>query len=424
MSEKVKIGLLGLGTVGSGVYKVIKKFSDIEIKKIAVKNLNKKRNIEDINLDLLTDNGELLVNDPDIKVLVEVIGGIEPAFPLIKKAIENGKHIVTANKELIAKHGKELFELAKANNVVILYEAAVAGGIPIIMPLKLSLVANKIYRLAGILNGTTNFILTKMGNEFSEFTTVLKEAQELGYAEADPTSDVQGYDAAYKIAILASIIFNKRIDVKRIYREGIDKISPIDISYAAEFGYKIKLIALAQDDDSGRVDIRVHPMFVSKNQPLAHIDGVLNAVTIEGDTVGKVMFSGAGAGELPTASSVIADILSIVNEIGRTDYPLPMMRCQHSDDAEYLEIGNITSKYYIRLIANNSPGVIGNLGIICGKNNINLYSIIQKGILEDGCARIVLLTEKARESDIQTALNEIKSSSSIKEIENVIRVMD
>ena len=295
MSEKVKIGLLGLGTVGSGVYKVIKKFSDIEIKKIAVKNLNKKRNIEDINLDLLTDNGELLVNDPDIKVLVEVIGGIEPAFPLIKKAIENGKHIVTANKELIAKHGKELFELAKANNVVILYEAAVAGGIPIIMPLKLSLVANKIYRLAGILNGTTNFILTKMGNEFSEFTTVLKEAQELGYAEADTTSDVQGYDAAYKIAILASIIFNKRIDVKRIYREGIDKISPIDIYYAAEFGYKIKLIALAQDDDSGRVDIRVHPMFVSKNQPLAHIDGVLNAVTIEGDTVGKLMFSGAGA---------------------------------------------------------------------------------------------------------------------------------
>lgn len=422
--HKIKIGLLGLGTVGSGVVKVLNKFDNIEIKSIAVKNKTKKRNIPDLSDDIITEDPSTIINDPDIQILVEVIGGIEPAFSLIKQAMKNGKHIVTANKELLAKHGEELFTLAKECNSVILYEASVAGGIPIIMPLKLSLAANRISRIAGILNGTTNFILTKMKNEGSEFNDVLKEAQKLGYAEADPTGDVQGFDAAYKIAIIGSLAFNKRIDISKIYREGIENISPTDFSFASEFGYEIKLIALAQEENDGKVDVRVHPMLVTKNSPLASIDGVMNSVVIDGDAVGEVVFSGPGAGELPTASSVVGDILVLANELNVTDYPLPMTRCKHVEKASVKDIGETKNKFYIRLNTISTPGVIGNLGLICGQHNINLYSIIQRGILEDGHARIVLLTEVAYEKDIQNAIKEIKKMESIKSIENVIRVMD
>jgi len=322
MHKKVSIGLLGLGTVGSGVVKVLNKFENIEIKKIAVKNLDKTRNIENLNPEILTTNPETIANDPDIQSVVEVIGGISPALELITKAIENGKHIVTANKELIAKHGKVLFNLAKKHNVVILYEAAVAGGIPIVMPIVQSLAGNKISKIAGILNGTTNYILTKMEEEGSSFEQVLKEAQDLGYAEADPAGDVQGHDAAYKVAILASIAFNKRININDIYKEGISNISPEDIKHANNFGYKIKLIALAQDVGEA-LDVRVHPMLVPKKHPLASINDVLNAVVVEGDAVGRVMFSGPGAGEFPTASSVAGDVLSLAGEIDKTGCPLP-----------------------------------------------------------------------------------------------------
>jgi len=424
MEKKICVGILGLGTVGSGVVKVLKNFNNIEIKKIAVKNIDKKRNIEGLSSQILTNKPDLIINDPEIRILIEVIGGIDPAFDLIKGAIKKGKHIVTANKELIAKHGRELFDLAKEYNVVILYEAAVAGGIPIIMPLKQSLAGNKINKIAGILNGTTNYILTKMESEKAEFESVLKEAQELGYAEADPSGDVQGHDAAYKIAILSSLALNKRVDINKIYREGIDKISPIDIDYALEFGYKIKLIALAQRQNEKYLDVRVHPMLVSQKYPLANIDGVLNAVWVEGDAVGQVMFSGPGAGEMPTASSVAGDVLSLAEELNTNSYPLPMMRCKHQDDAIQLDINETVSKYYIRVNTNNKPGVIGELGLICGKHKINLYSIIQKGILDDGSARIVLLTELACEKNIQKAIKEISQSPTTQKIENVLRVMD
>jgi homoserine dehydrogenase len=423
MQSKVKIGLLGLGTVGSGVVKTLAGYKNIEIKKIAVKNINKVRNIADLPADIITDQPEIIVNDPEINIVIEVIGGITPAFDLIKTAIQNKKHIVTANKELIAKHGSELFELAKENNIVILYEAAVAGGIPIIMPVKTSLAANKITKVAGILNGTTNYILTKMEDLGADFNSVLKEAQDLGYAEADPSGDVEGYDAAYKIAILASIAFNERIAVSKIYREGIDKITISDIKYANELGYTIKLIALAQFNGQ-ETDVRVHPMLVSKSHPLAHINGVMNAVAIEGFPVGQVMFSGLGAGEFPTASSVAGDVLAIVDELNKTDYPLPMMRCKHKSDAIQQNIENTQNKYYISVNSANQPGVIGELGTICGKNNINLASIIQKGKLDDDSAVIVLLTELAYEKDINTAILEIKQKSTTKNIINVIRVMD
>jgi len=423
MQKKVAIGMLGLGTVGSGVVKVLSKFNNIEIKNIAVKNINKVRNIQGLNKEIITDNAEIIVNNPEIDILIEVIGGINPAFELIKKAIINGKHIVTANKELIAKHGDELFELAKKHNVVILYEAAVAGGIPIIMPLVQSLAGNKISKIAGILNGTTNYILTKMEEEGSSFEEVLKEAQNLGYAEADPAGDVEGHDAGYKIAILASIAFNKRINITDIYKEGISSISPEDIKHADEFGYKIKLIAFAQDNGEA-LDVRVHPMLVPKKHPLASIGGVLNAISVEGDAVGQVMFSGAGAGELPTASSVSGDVLAIASEIGKTECVLPSMRCKHDGTiAKMLDISETYHKYYINIEANDAPGVIGELGTICGKLKISLYSIIQQCVLEDKTASIVLLTETASEKSIQDAIKEIKSLSAFKRIKSLIRVM-
>ncbi len=422
--KKVAIGLLGLGTVGSGVFKILKKFPDIEIKKIAVKNLNKERDIDGLDKSVLTDNALDVINDSEIKIIVEVIGGIEPTLELVKNAIRKGKHIVTANKEMIAKHGKELFNLAKEHNAVILYEAAVAGGIPIIMPLKTSLSGNKITKIAGILNGTTNYILSKIETEKAEFEDVLKDAQRLGYAEADPTGDIKGHDAAYKIAILSTLAFNKRVDINKIYREGIDKISPTDIAYADEFGYKIKLIALAQLSGEDKVDVRVHPMLVPKSNPLAHINGVLNAIAVKGDAVGTVMFSGPGAGEMPTASSVAGDILSIAAEIGTTDYPLPMTRCRHEQQAEHLDIAETYNKYYLRVTTDNIPGVIGDLGMICGQNNINLNSIYQKGTVESGNAKIVMLTESAKEEDILKATEEITRRYTTKSIDNLIRVMD
>lgn len=424
MENPLKIGILGLGTVGSGVVKSLEGNDLVSIKKVAVRNINKKRSVN-LPVDVLTEDSFSVVNDKDIDVVVELIGGTDPAYELVKTAIENKKHVVSANKELIATYGKELFELAKKNNVIILYEAAVAGGIPIIMPIKTSLCGNKVTKVAGILNGTTNYILTKMTDEGADFAETLKQAQELGYAEADPTADVEGFDAAYKISILASIVFNQRIDVKKVYREGISKITSTDIQYADELGYKIKLIAKTELLDGGSVDIRVHPMLVSKKQMISRIDDVLNAVMVEGFPVGQVIFSGPGAGEFPTASSVIGDILCLAQEMEAGDKnPLAMMQCKHETAADILDIKNSHNKYYINLTAENVPGVIGKLGEICGKNNINFVSILQKGILENDTARVIILTGMALEADIQKAVEEMTNSSIIKDITNVIRVMD
>lgn len=306
--SKIKIGLIGLGTVGGGVFKVLKDFPDVEITKIAVKNIDKPRNIEGLNRAILTTDPYEIVNNPESTVVAELIGGVHPAYELIKMAIENGKHVVTANKELLAKHGEELFNYAEQHNVVILYEAAIAGGIPLIMPIKTILAGNKITKIEAILNGTTNYILTNMDVNQSSYETVLKEAQELGYAEADPTGDVEGFDSTYKLTTLATITFNKRVKLENVYREGITKIKAEDIKYANELGYKIKLVAYAHIDENDNADVRVHPMFVSKEETLAHINYVKNAVTLTGSPVGKITLSGAGAGEMPTASSVVGDI--------------------------------------------------------------------------------------------------------------------
>jgi len=421
--DKIKIGIIGLGTVGAGVFKTLSGFEQIEVVQIAVKNLKKDRKIAKLNNSILTDNPYDVVNNPEIKIVVEVVGGIEPAFDLIKTAITNGKHVVTANKELLAKHGEELMTFAEQNNKVVLYEAAIAGGIPIIMPVKTILAGNKITKIAAILNGTTNYILTKMDTEGASYESVLQEAQELGYAEADPTGDVEGFDAAYKIATLSTIAFNKRINIKNIYREGISKIKAEDMKYANEFGFKIKLIALAQLDEKGNADVRVHPMLVKKSKSLAHIDYVTNAVMIEGHPVGEIMFSGPGAGEFPTASSVVGDVLAIATEIGKTDYILPMMRCHHSETAKMIDISETSNRYYLSINTKNNVGIIAALGNIFAQNEISISSILQKGLKSDNTANIIVITEKALEKNLNNAIKMLEADSSIS-VNSLIRVME
>lgn len=422
--EKVKVGMIGLGTVGTGVLKTLAEFEQIDMVKVAVKNLNKPRNLDKLDKSVLTDNPYEIVKNPEIEVVIEVIGGIEPAFDLIKTAIQNGKHVVTANKELLAKHGEELFSFAEKYNKVILYEAAIAGGIPIIMPVKTILAGNKIKKIAAILNGTTNYILTKMDIDKASYENVLKEAQELGYAEADPTGDVEGLDAAYKIVTLSTIAFNKRINIKNIYIEGISKIQAEDMQYAKEFGFKIKLIALAQLNEKGDADVRVHPMLVKNNKSLAHIDYVTNAIMIEGHPVGEIMFSGPGAGEFPTASSVAGDVLAIAAELKTTDYPLPMMRCHHGNNANMIDILETSNKYYLSINTKNTFGVIASLGRIFAESKISISSLLQKGLMEDNTANIIVITENCLEKNMQNAINTLKNDSCINKINSLIRVMD
>ena len=418
--NKTKIGIIGLGTVGSGVFKTLKNFSNIEIIKISVKNIDKPRNIEGLDKSLLTDNSEEIVKNPEIDVVVELMGGVNPAYELLTAAIKNGKHIVTANKELLAKHGEELFTIAEKHNRVILYEAAIAGGIPLIMPIKTILAGNKINKIHAILNGTTNYILTKMDTDGVSYEEVLKEAQELGYAETDPTGDVEGFDAAYKITTLATIAFGKRVKIENVYREGITKIRKEDMAKANELGYKIKLIATAAIDEQDRADVRVHPMLVSKNASLAHINYVTNAVEITGNPVGTVVLSGAGAGEFPTASSVVGDILAINSEINKNDYILPMMRCRHESNAIPVNIQDTFNKYYISITAPNAIGVIAKIGTICANKNISLSSILQKEVFENKYAEITVITEKCQEKLIREVVEELKDCT----VNSIIRVAD
>lgn len=416
--KKYKIGLIGLGTVGTGVFKTIQEFDNVEITKIVVKNITKDRGIEGLDKSILTTNADEIINDPTIDIVVEVIGGVNPAWDYISRSIQNGKHIVTANKELLAKKGAELFELAEKHNRVVLYEAAIAGGIPLIMPIKTIMAGNKISKIRGILNGTTNYILTKMDCDGASYEQVLKEAQELGYAETDPTGDVEGFDAMYKITTLSTISFNKKINLEKVYREGITKVRAEDMQKANELGYKIKLVALGNLDKDGRADVRVHPMLVANDSSLAHTNYVTNAVHISGFPMGEVSFTGPGAGEFPTASSVVGDILNIVAELENTDYILPMMRCNYTEDAEMIDISETYNKYYISITAPNNIGVIGKIGTICAEKNISLSTILQKGVSQDNTADITVVTEVCKEASIQEAIKELSGCK----INSLIRV--
>lgn len=428
--KTVKIALLGLGNVGRGVWMILNSNKEeimkrsgykVEVAKVLVRNKNKVRDVE-IPDDIVTTDFNEILNDDSIKIVVEVMGGIEPAREYMLKAMEKNKHIVTANKMLLATGGDELFEKADEKGVMFHYEASVAGGIPIIKGIDESLTANKIEQLYGIVNGTTNYILSKMELEGADFDDVLKEAQEKGYAEADPTSDIEAFDAQYKLAILASLAFGTKVDVENVYREGITKIKAVDMKYAKEFKMGIKLLAIAKEVN-GKVELRVHPTMLPKNHPLSNVYDSFNAVFIKGNAVGDLMFYGRGAGDLPTGSAVVGDIVSIVRSGVDTENSNPVVK-NNLWKREIQDMGDVESKFYIRATVLDEPGVLGEITAILGNHNVSLRSVIQKGDEEDGHVTIVLVTHRTKESEIDTAIKEISNLKSVYNIDNMIRIED
>lgn len=423
----INIGLLGCGTVGSGVVELLRKNAEaiaqrtgdkIVIKRVLEKELDKCRALG-IPENMLTEDVSDIINDPDIDIVVELIGGIEPAFTYIIEAMQAGKHVVTANKDLIAVKGKELFATAGQKKIDFYFEASVGGGIPIVFPLKQSLAGNRIQEVIGILNGTTNYILSKMSQENQEFSQVLAEAQQLGYAEADPTADVEGLDAARKIAILSSIAFNSRITLDDVYVEGITSITPTDIKYARELGYVIKLLAIAKQDEAGRVQARVHPAFLPAGHPLAAVNDVFNAVFVRADAVGEIMHFGRGAGKMPTASAVVGDII----EIGRNLLHQSNARigCTCYENKTILGIEELWAKYYIRMSVKDRPGVLAGIAGVFGNNNVSIASVLQK-TSEADMAELIMITHQVREQDLRDSLTVIKGMSIVGAIDNVIRL--
>lgn len=426
MSEAIHIGLLGLGTVGSGVLEVIqnnaadislKVGTPINIKTILVKNVNKHSNIA-ANI-AVTDKWEQILEDDEIDIIVEVMGGISPAKEYMLQALKAGKHVVTANKDVVAQYGKELFAAAEEGQVDFFFEGSVAGGIPIIRPLKQCLAANRISEVMGIVNGTTNYMLTKMSDEGLDFAEVLAEAQAKGYAEADPTADVGGFDAARKAAILASIAFNARVTLDDVYVEGICDISAVDIEYAKELGYVIKLLAIAKSDGNS-IDVRVHPTFLPCAHPLAAVRDVFNAVFVRGDAVGETMFYGRGAGKLPTASAVVADVIDVARDIHHN--VSTRIGCTCFNHKEICSVAQTQSPYYIRLLVEDKPGVLAAIAGAFGAQGVSLQSVIQKRKVQ-GCAELVLITYEVLDSNIRLALKTLEGMSTIvNSVCNVIRV--
>jgi len=396
MTTKTTLGIFGLGTVGTGVLTLLSDNPQFDIRKIAVRDRNKPREI-DLSKFEITDDPYQLVEDPHIEIIVEVAGGLDPAFEVVKRAITKGKHVVTANKELIAKHGPEIFDLANRHGVTIFFEAAVGGGIPLISTLQRGLQANRFSRVAGIVNGTTNYILTKMELEQKPFADALREAQAAGYAEADPTDDIEGRDVVYKIAILSSLAFQSPVEVEKIYCQGITQITDLDIKIAAEFGYRIKMIGLTQPGEGRTLDVRVHPMLVPLHHPLAGVEGVNNAIFISGSAVGEIMISGPGAGRYPTASAVVGDIINIASALKLPDFARYFQPPISSLVSDVFPIEKTTNAYYIRLETHDTPGVIGSLGHAFGAHDVSLHSVTQKGVSKTGAATIVLLTHRVRE---------------------------
>lgn len=425
MSSKIKIGILGAGVVGSGVIYALKDHPTIEIKKVLVRNLDKARgNNLVIPKELLTTNSDEILNDSEINIIVEVLGGLSPARELVTKAIKNKKHIVTANKDLIATYGAELFELAKENNVQIQFEASVCGAIPVINTIKQTLSANEFTKITGILNGTTNFILSEMLTKTLSYETCLKDAQKLGYAEPDPTNDVSGKDVAYKLAILASIAFGVRIKIEEVFHEGIQKITPTDIKMAEELGYRLKLIGIAKKEKNGEIDVRVHPAFIKQDSTLASVFGSNNGIKIESNLAGELTLIGPGAGSLPTASSVIGDINLLVAQLESNQKTNPLFVCKHTEFGKTKSISETENSYFLRIKTSDTAGVVGQIGTIFGNNKVSIKALTQKGLNPDHTATITILTHVVVEKDLQAAVKEIENLKTIKQIENVIRVLE
>ena len=428
-----KIGLLGLGTVGTGTAQIIQDpegrhplLKDIEIKAVGVRSLTKPRQVQ-FPSDVITADLEAIALDPEIAIVVELIGGLEPARTLILKAIEAGKHVVTANKAVIARHGDEIFSAANAAGVYVLLEAAVGGGIPAIKPLKQSLAVNRISSVTGIVNGTTNYILSQMAAVGADFAAVLKEAQELGYAEADPTADVDGFDAADKIAILTSLAFAGRVKREELHCEGIKQVSAADINYAQKLGFTIKLLAIAQKTGSEKeaLQVRVAPTLVPQDHPLANINGVNNAILVEGEPLGQVMFFGPGAGGGATASAVVSDILNIAALLvsqGESQKLDPLLSCCHQDYCTVAPIEELVTRFYARFLCRDLPGVIGHLGTSFGEYDVSLESVVQTG-RDAGLAEIVVVTHDVREGNFRQALADVQGKKAIESIPSILRVL-
>ncbi|WP_026289990.1 homoserine dehydrogenase [Thioalkalivibrio sulfidiphilus] len=423
--KPVKVGLLGLGTVGCGTINVLARNGDeiarragrgIQVVAASARDLKRPRSCDLSAVRLCTDPFEV-VNDPDVEIVVELIGGTKPARELVLAAIGQGKHVVTANKALIALHGNEIFTAAQEKGVTVAFEAAVAGGIPIIKAIREGLSGNRILWLAGIINGTGNFILTEMRDKGREFSDVLAEAQRLGYAEADPTFDVEGIDAAHKLTILASIAFGIPLQFDKVYTEGITRITREDVGYAAELGYRIKHLGVARRTEQG-IELRVHPTLIPQRRLIANVDGVMNAVLVKGDAVGPTLYYGAGAGADPTASAVVADLVDVVRALtSDPENRVPHLAFQADalSDIPVLPMDEVQTAFYLRLRVQDKPGVLADITRILGDQHISLEAVLQRETDEDAAeASIILLTHKVREGNMNQAI------SAIQQLETVI----
>lgn len=423
----LKVALLGLGTVGTGVYKVLRNQEtemmhklgcEVKIVKILVRNLEKAaKKVEDSSI--LTNDWESIVSDPQIDLVIELMGGLSPAKEYITQALEAGKHVVTANKDLVAVAGKELLDTAQEHKVDFLFEAAVAGGIPIIRPLKQCLAGNHITEVMGIVNGTTNFILTKMTQEGMEFQEALDLATELGYAEADPTADIEGLDAGRKVAILASVAFHSRVVFGDVAIEGITKITATDIRYAKEMGCTIKLLGVTRNTEDG-IEAYVNPMLIPSDHPLASVNDSYNAVFVHGDAVEDAMFFGRGAGELPTASAVVGDVFDIARNIQFNC--CTRISCTCYKDFPIKKMKDTYNSYYLRLQAEDRCGVLAELTKIFAENQVSISEIVQKKTRSNGLAEIVVITSRVREGDFQTAVKFIRELKRVEKISALLRV--
>ena len=435
MGKQVAVGIIGLGTVGGGTLKVLtrnreliaSRSTDIRIAKVCDLDFEHAKALvesEGLQADIITNDYKDLTLNDEIDIVVELIGGIHPAKEIILEALNNGKSVVTANKDLVAAHGKELFDAADQNGVDMMFEPAVAGAIPIINALKDSMKANNIKQVMGIVNGTTNYILSEMTETGADFAPCLKQAQELGYAESDPTNDVEGYDAARKMAILASIAFNSNTTFDDVYVEGIAKITKHDISYAGQLGYIIKLLGIAKADDKNddQIEVRVHPVLIKKNHPLASVNEAYNAVFVEGDAIGTSMLYGKGAGELPTASAVVGDVIAAAENVVNNTKGISGLRFFNNKVVK--PISEITGSYFLRMMVKDEPMVLAQIAEAFGKNNVSLDSVIQKQIENSGISEIVLITHEVKEQNIQNAMTKFADMDCVDSVVSVIRVID
>ena len=435
--DAINIGLIGLGTVGTGVVKILRKNRDLLLKKlnvplilkkVAYKNLSRPRTVDLSGIEIT--NAEEIINDPEINIVIELIGGYEPAKTYILTAIKKRKHVVTANKALLALYGEEIFKTAMEYGVDVAFEASVGGGIPLINGIKEGLVGNNILCMFGILNGTANYILTKMTKEGVVFKEALKEAQEKGFAEADPTFDIEGIDTAHKLTILLSLVYGIPINFEQIYIEGIGNIDPLDIQFAQEFGYRIKLLAVSRQTAKG-IESRVHPTMIPIEHLLANVNGAYNALLVRGDAVGNILFYGLGAGMMPAGSAVVSDVVSLSRNLikGITQrVPLLSYLPEKREKKPILSIDELICKYYFRFSAVDKPGVLSKISGILGNYDISIESVMQKGRKINGQVPIVMLTHEAKEANVKAALNEIEKIEVVKakpvfiRIENDLRI--